>query len=140
MTNETNQTPADALTRIAEALQSMSDVATDVLEQQEQRIRNANTWSTIKRTAILTGLIGGAASYATLYAAMAGLSAGPSELSVAVLGIEGAIGGMNPSNADVLAPAIRRTCEDGKLSGLVLRINSSGGSPSDAERIAAAIG
>lgn len=137
----TENTPSttDPLSRIADAIQSTADSVAGVIEQQEQRIRNENTWSTVKRTAILTAVIGGAIGYATLYAPMAGYSSGPSEASVAVLDIEGTIGGMYPSNADVLAPAIRRVCENTNVSGLVLRINSPGGSPSDAERIAAAV-
>lgn len=146
-TNTTNTDPAaenkasdkDALKQIAQSIESTTELLAGVIEQQEQRIRNENTWSTVKRTAILTAIIGGAVGYVTLYAPMTGHSPGPSTESVAVLDIEGAIGGMNPSNADTLAPAIRRACSNGNTSGLVLRINSPGGSPSDAERIAAAV-
>ena len=149
MTDNTNTPPGgasttgsdqDALSRIAQSIESTADLLAGVIEQQEQRIRNENTWSTVKRTAALTAIIGFAIAYITLYAPMAWKSRGPAEKSVAVLNIQGRIGGVNTSNADTIAPAIIRACANPNTAGLVLRINSPGGSPSEAERIASAIG
>ncbi len=70
---------------------------------------------------------------------MVGHSRAPTENSVAVLEIKGAIGQMGQSNADTIAPAIRRACASSFTYGLLLRINSNGGSPSEAERIGFAV-
>ncbi len=54
---------------------------------------------------------------------------------VAVVNIYGAIAANGPSDADKIIPAFRRAMENPLCKALVLRINSPGGSPVQADRI-----
>jgi len=127
------------LESIAESIQTTTDLLVGVIEQSEQRIKNENTWSTFKRSFIVCALIVASLGYAALYGPMVGFRSGPKEPSVAVIRVAGPIGGMHTSNADTLVPLIRRVCADSNVSGLVMRISSPGGSPTDAERIGSSV-
>lgn len=53
----------------------------------------------------------------------------PGGRHTAVIDIEGVIGADRDASADNIIPALRAAFEDGKTAGVILRINSPGGSP-----------
>lgn len=58
---------------------------------------------------------------------------------VAIIAIKGNILSGAPASADQVVPALRKAFERPDVKGIILRINSGGGAPSEAERINAAL-
>src|SRR5690606_34952158 len=78
-------------------------------------------------------------TWAALYGPMLGWSRGPTGDVVAVIPVSGAIGAQPSASAKQLVPLIDRACRSKTTKALVLNINSPGGSPGDAARIAEAL-
>jgi protease-4 len=58
---------------------------------------------------------------------------------VAIIAIKGNILSGTPASADQVIPALRKAFERPDVKGIILRINSGGGAPSEAERINSAL-
>lgn len=105
-----------------------------------EREQSERRWKTIKRSGFLLLAVLVIAMWALLYAPLLGWSRGPTTEVVAVIPVEGAIGSSPTGSARNLAPMIERACASPRTTALVLRIDSPGGSPGDAEEIGAALG
>jgi protease-4 len=121
------------------ALERLADLAEEFAGRYLQHHRAETRWRTIKRTLLLTAGLGAAAMYLALYAPLLDPSVGPSRPNVAVVTIAGPIQAEADASAARIVPLIDDACGNPLTRGLILRINSSGGSPSEAERIGAAI-
>jgi protease IV len=117
------------------ALELIEDLATQFMSDRREERR----WSTIKRTALILGVLAGIALYAVLYGPLLGYTSDPSRTSVAVIPVRGLIAPEANASADTLVPLIDRACRSPVVAGVILRINSPGGAPAEAERIAAAV-
>lgn len=81
-----------------------------------------------------------AVAYATMQANGGSLGLGATKPSVAVVAIRGAIFGDSIAGAAKVIPAIKKAFESDEIKGVILKIDSGGGAPSEAERISALIG
>jgi len=70
---------------------------------------------------------------------MWGMNADPTRDAVALIGIDGAIGPGGKSNASAVVPLIEQACKASRVKEVALMIDSPGGSPTDADRIASAL-
>ncbi|MGH8463057.1 MAG: S49 family peptidase [Pseudomonas sp.] len=102
------------------------------------RDRDEQRWRIVKRTALSAMVVGGVMMWLALYAPMLGWTSEPTAKSLGVVPVQGVIG-QNGATADEVVPAIERACSSRQTQAVVLRITSPGGSPTDAERIAAAL-
>jgi len=100
--------------------------------------RDAN-WQVIKRAFIGTVVLGVLCLYVVFYARALGFQTDPIARSVALVPIEGVIAPGLDASAENIVPIIERACAAAHVDSLVLDINSGGGSPSEAERIIAAV-
>lgn len=117
--------------RIADAIE---DLAIQVIEERREDRR----WAAVKRSALILGAIAGLALYLVLHGPLLGNVSDPDRPSVAIIPIQGVIG-PDGASADRIVPLLDRACRTEAVHAVVLRITSPGGSPSEAERIAAAI-
>lgn len=101
--------------------------------------RREHRWKMIVRAAIVAFVLGSVGLYWSTYGSVIGLPSVHAAPGVAVVDVSGQIGGKGVSTADRLVPLVTRACGAPTTRALVLRINSGGGSPADAERIAAAV-
>lgn len=101
--------------------------------------RAETRWRTIKRTLLLAGGFGLAAMYLALYAPLLDPKVGPTRPNVAVISIQGPIAANTDAAASKVVPLIEEACAQQLTKGMVLRISSGGGSPTEAERIGAAV-
>jgi protease-4 len=124
---------------IADAIGVIAEVGQRFVELKERQERSARSWALMRRTALATFVIAGLGAAAFRPGIFSGVDTMPHGQSIAVLSMTGPIGGENASNADTLVPVIRSMCENEAVSGLVIRISSPGGSPTDAERIGSSL-
>lgn len=110
--------------------QLLSDVLTELAAQRR--------WRFFTR-ALYVFLVLVAVAYATMQANGGSLSFGSSKPSVAVVGIRGAIFGDSIAGAAKVIPALKKAFESPDVKGVILKIDSGGGAPSEAERIGALI-
>ncbi len=137
MTDNTEQKCATA--DLAATLNNLYELGGERGGHYIEKARSERRWQFAKRTA-LTGLtLFGMGMWIAPYAPMRGWSSDPTQSSLGVIPIHGEIGGTGGASAEVLVPAIERACKSSFTKAVVLRINSPGGSPTDAERIAGAL-
>jgi protease-4 len=111
------------------------------LAASEQAIakRKDTTWLTLKRlffaVVVLTVILG----YVVFYTRAFGFQADPISRSVAVIPIRGVIAPGAEASAENIVPIIERACRATHVDSLLLHISSGGGSPSESERVIAAI-
>lgn len=117
----------------------LADLAEEFAGRYLQHHRAETRWRTIKRTLLLTAGLGGAAMYLALYAPLLDPTVGPGRPNVAVVSISGPIQAEADASAARIVPLIDDACANPLTRGLILRINSPGGSPSEAERIGASV-
>ncbi|MCD9046845.1 S49 family peptidase [Luteimonas sp. MHLX1A] len=113
----------------------LDGLASHLVEKEQSERR----WRTIKRASFLLVAVGVVAMWVLLYAPLLGWSRGPSTQVVAVIPIEGVIGSGQSGSADRVVPLIRRACESKLTTAVVMRIDSPGGSPADADEIGSAL-
>ena len=101
--------------------------------------RGEATWRAIKRSCFTVLAIGFMVMWLLVYGGLFGLRPGPTRESVAVIPIEGEIDQSARVSADRVVPLIRAACGDEHIKGVVLRITSPGGSPTEAQRMARAL-
>lgn len=110
-----------------------------LLEELARDRRSERRWRTLKRVAMAGAVAGYLLFQANLLGwipAVKSPTAGP---HVAVVELEGPVSASSPFSADLVVPLLKRTCEDARTAGVVLRINSPGGSPDEADRIGRAV-
>jgi len=97
------------------------------------------SWSYIKRTALVAVFILGLCMWLFGYGTLLGVQPTVLKPSVAQVDISGEIGDGHLASADRIVPLLTELCRQPMVKGLVLHIDSPGGSPGDAERIGAAV-
>lgn len=109
-------------------------------DAQRQRAHERNLqmdearWKKVRRYTLLFMMLSSVISGSILYLYRNGLKL-PNNKPVSVVSITGAIG-MDPGGvAENIIPSLRRAFENSSSKGVVLRINSQGGLPVDAERV-----
>lgn len=130
MDNQENKDPS--------ALEALTDNLAHALLEWELSKREERRWLTVKRIAIAIG----ATVFGLIY--LAGLapnlfSTEATEPTVAIIDVVGGIDSDAAASARKLVPVIERACEATTTKAIILRINSPGGSPTEAERIMAAV-
>lgn len=101
--------------------------------------RKENNWRTIKWTFMGTVVLGSLLLYLVFYAKMLGFQTDPITKAVARVEIAGTIAPGAKASAERIVPLIERACKAKHVTALLLDINSGGGSPSEAERMIAAL-
>lgn len=108
------------------------------VERQRSMERNERaserTWKTVRRSLFVLLMLSSSIAAFVLYLARNGFQL-PSQQPVAVVTITGEIGASKNGMADTVIPALRRAFADERSEAVVLRINSGGGLPVEAERI-----
>jgi protease-4 len=101
----------------------------------ERKLQNEEaSWKKIRRFTLLFMALASVISGSILYLYRNGLKL-PSSKPVSVVSISGAIG-MDPGGqAENIIPSLRRAFENSTSKAVILRINSQGGLPVDAERV-----
>jgi len=128
--NQQNQEPS--------ASEVLIDNLTHALLEWEKSKREERRWQTVKRIGVAIA----ATTFGLIY--LAGLapnlfSTEATEPTVAIIDVVGGIESNAAASARKLVPVIERACEARTTKAIILRINSPGGSPTEAERIMAAI-
>lgn len=111
------------------------EVASGLILDILQERRAERRWKKIRRIGTAVLVILGALIYLGSYAGMLGYRTLPVRDTVAVVPISGAIAKGATASADAINPLLERLFDAKRVRGIVLLINSGGGSPSEAERI-----
>jgi protease-4 len=111
------------------------EVASGLILDILQERRSERRWKRVRRIGTAALVCVGLLLYVASYAGILGYRALPVSDTVAVVPINGAIESGTAASADALNPLLTRLFEAEKVKGIVLLINSGGGSPSEAERI-----
>ncbi|EQD34678.1 signal peptide peptidase SppA, 36K type, partial [mine drainage metagenome] len=101
--------------------------------------RSAGWWAVIKRTAFAAFFIIGVVIYLYFYGKILGVRPQMVKPTVAVIDIDGGIGPGHLASASNLVPEIDNLCGQREVEAVIVHIDSPGGSPTDAERIGAAL-
>lgn len=133
------QGKASATERLAGVLERLEPDLKRVVQTIEREHRSSGWWKVIKRGGIVAIVIVIAAIYLTFYGAILGVKPSIAQPTVAVVDIEGPIGGSDMASAGNIVPILQNLCDQPDVRGVILHINSPGGSPGDAERIGAAV-
>ena len=99
-----------------------------------QRESTEFRWKMMRRYFFLFAMAVGVISSSTLYLYRNGYQL-PKDKPVAVVAIAGDIGAGKGGAADFIIPALRNAFADTRSKAVILRINSGGGLPVDAERV-----
>lgn len=140
--SETPATPTtmQSLDSLARVLDGLTPCLTTLTQIHARKARDEIFWLWVKRLGllllglVLVGLY--ALSMTNLYG-LAGTTL--NEPGVIIVDVSGAIGPDALASGDRVVPLIDKACKSPNTQALVLRINSPGGSPADAERIGAAV-
>jgi len=101
----------------------------------ERKLQNDESrWKMIRRGTLLFVMLSGAISGSILYLYRNGFKM-PNNKPVSVVSITGEIGLSPGGSAENIIPSLRRAFENSDSKGVILRINSGGGLPVDAERV-----
>lgn len=119
-------------------LKNLYELLAEGLGHLVTRDRDERRWKIAKRTALSGVVLGGIGMWVALYAPMFGWSSPPTGSVLGVVPIDGVIGRRGASASEII-PALDRACTSRQVKAVVLRINSPGGSPTDAERISATL-
>jgi len=118
--------------RLDEFQRSISgEVILEYLKEQKMERR----WKTIRRVFITLMIVGGLMLYAGTLAGSLGYRMLPTSDSVAVVPISGVIAKDTEASADSVIIVLERLFNTENVKGIVLLIDSGGGSPTEAERI-----
>jgi protease-4 len=138
MTDQTKPTDESVLTVFRPRLERLADGLELWIDAQQRAGRRDAVWTIAKRSVLAILAVLFTAAYVVTYAQVMGATSSPVKPAVMVVPIEGQIG-TDLASADKVVPLITKACDDPMARGMILRINSPGGSPTDGERIAAAI-
>jgi len=140
MTNNSDQqTPQPALDDWKDQLASTLQTTQALLTTLTLGKRKENNWRTIKWTFIGTMAITSVLMWAIFNAKMIGFQTDPITQSIARVKIEGEIAPSTLASAERVVPLIERACNAKHVTAVLLDINSGGGSPSESERMIAAL-
>lgn len=108
-----------------------SEVILEYLKEQKLERR----WKTVRRIFITVMIVAGLTMYAGTLAGSLGYRMLPTDDAVAVVPISGVIAQEAKASADSVITVLDRLFETEKVKGIILLIDSGGGSPTEAERI-----
>lgn len=138
MTDATPSTTTSLVVVMPPRIERLADGLELWIQAQERASRRDAVWTIAKRILFTLGAVVFLGAYIAAYMQALGTTTSATTPSVMVVPIEGAIG-VDLASADKVVPLVAKACADPMARGLVLRINSPGGSPTDGERIATAI-
>lgn len=140
MTDESSKSPGSAeIRRLSAVVERLEAPLSSLLQTMAKDRRGAGIWSLFKRGAAVLIFIFGLTMWLVVNGGIIGVHAAVVKPTIAQVEIAGAIGPGNAASADRIVPLLESLCEQENVRGLVLHINSPGGSPGDAERIGAAV-
>jgi protease-4 len=108
-----------------------SEVILEYLKEQKLERR----WKTVRRIFITVMVVAGLAMYAGTLAGSLGYRMLPTQDSVAVVPISGVIAQETKASADSVITVLEKLFRTDAVKGIILLIDSGGGSPTEAERI-----
>lgn len=107
----------------------------DLMIQYLVEKKKSRRWTTFKRVFITFLLLSGILIYTGSLAGSLGYRLMPTSDAVAVVSISGVIAKHTEASADSVITVLERMFDSDNVTGIVLKIDSGGGSPSEAERI-----
>jgi protease IV len=116
---------------LIEALNDFRFVARGLLAEH----RNDKHWVWFRRILFIVAILMFGAFYVTVWGGAFGWRPEPTSRAVGIVRIQGTLSDGALANADRIVPLIRSACRDTKIQGVILLIDSPGGSPTEAERI-----
>jgi protease-4 len=123
---------------VAELIKTMQPIS-DLAAMHALGKRRDNNWRAMVRLFTATIVLVMVGVWVLFQSRAWGLQSDPLQRSVAIIPVEGPIApGLNAS-AERLVGLIERACKADSVESLLLQINSPGGSPSEAERVMAAV-
>lgn len=134
-----NEKSKASVERLAAAFERLEPAFTAWLSTAAKERRSAGVWSLFKRCGLVLMFVLGLLVWCLVYGTALGVRPEIIKPTVAQVDIRGEIGGSNAASADNLVPMLANLCQQSAVRGLVLHIDSPGGSPGDAERIGAAV-
>ena len=111
------------------------EISNEVILEYLREQKHERRWKTIRRTFMALVIIGAIVLYAGTLAGSLGYRMMPTSQTVAVVPITGPIARNTEASADSVITVLSRLFENRHVQGIVLLIDSGGGSPSEAERI-----
>jgi len=126
---------ADRLASVMEAMQPQLEA---YLKVRGKEARDVLFWLWVKRLGMVAIVVVMAMIYALSSAAFLGVQPTLSSPGVVIVDVSGGIGPGSLASGDRIVPIIEKACASDNTQALILRINSPGGAPADAERIGAA--
>lgn len=128
-----------AMERLATTLERLEAPVTKLASEMARERHSAGIWSLFKRGGLVLMFLLGLCVWLAFYGSAFGVKLAVLKPTVAQVEIVGDIGPGHSASANLLVPLLQNLCSQSKVRGLVLHIDSPGGSPGDAERIGAAI-
>ena len=129
----------DTLDKLAPAMTEAMSAITALADHVARNERHKGYWNVVKYTALGLLFLSVALLNLNNVRRMWGVNSNPTRDSVALVAITGAIGGGGRADANAVVPLIEQACQADRVTELALLIESPGGSPTDADRIAAAM-
>jgi protease-4 len=130
----TSAAPAEA--ELEESVGRINDhIANEVILEYLKEQRVDRRWKTVRRVFIAMMIVSGLVLYAGTLAGSLGYRTLPSNDAVAVVPISGVISQGSAASAESVITVLERMFATDNVKGIVLLIDSGGGSPTEAERI-----
>lgn len=120
---------------VADAMESISLLAGYVSRNE----RRKGTWFVVKSTFMALLFLSVVLMNLNNFRPMSGMNADPTRDSVALIMLDGGIGTGGKTSAAAVVPLIEQACHAERVTEVALMIDSPGGSPTDADRIASAL-
>lgn len=110
-------------------------ISNEVILEYLREQKHERRWKTIRRVFISVMVLAGIVLYAGTLAGSLGYRTMPRSATVAVVPVSGPIARNTEASADSVITVLKRLFESRHVEGIVLLVDSGGGSPSEAERI-----
>lgn len=110
-------------------------ITSEIVLQYLRAQRDDRRWTTVKRFFVTIMIAASVVIYASTLAGSLGYRLLPSTPTIAVVPINGVIANSMEASADSVITVLERLFDTEAVEGIVLLIDSGGGSPSEAERI-----
>jgi len=120
-------------------INDLVDAFVEMASQAARVNRGTARWNVVKRSVVGFLAVLSMCVWAYTSSKLAQQSVGPSATSVALVEITGEIVPGATAGAEKVVPLIEDACKSDKIASLVIKINSPGGAPSEAERIISAL-
>ena len=128
-----------AAERLATVLEEMKPMLLGYLKVRAREAKDVLFWLWVKRLGMAMIALVVIMFYVTYSANMMGVQPSLSKKGVVIVDISGPIGPGALASGDRVVPIIDAACKNDYTEALVVRINSPGGAPADAERIGASL-